>query len=109
MINQLDRKLMTNVIPKKDVSNDGALKGTDNSRKSADSTQKDTSEQYIPLDLEFEFTKEEVAEMKEKYPDKAEFDLVNTYKYRRRVLEFGTEMFYLMMEYWKKKLKRQYR
>lgn len=104
MMNQLETKFMAVHLPQ--IGGTGAgVKANEHSRRSADSTEKEGSEQYMPLEFEAELNKEEIDALKEKYPDKAEFELINTFKYRRRIFEFGTEMLYLMMDYWTKKIR----
>lgn len=104
MMNQLETKFMAVHLPH--IGSAGSsIKANEQSRRSTDSTEKEGSEQYMPLEFEPELNKEEIQALKEKYPDRAEFELINTYKYRRRIFEFGTEMLNLMMDYWTKTIR----
>lgn len=101
MMNQLETKLMSVQLPNLSGATAG-VKANEHSRKASDSTEKESSEQYMPLQFEVELNKEEIQALKDKYPDHAEFELIKTFKYRRRILEFGTELLYLMIDYWTK-------
>lgn len=101
MLNPLETKLMSSSIPLLDKAS-GAVKANENSRKSSDSTEKEFTPSYMPLDLEIELDKEKIQLLKELYPDRTEIELVKTFYYRRRILEFGADLFYIMLDYWNK-------
>jgi hypothetical protein len=106
MFNQLETKLMSSTLPIFDKSN-VAVKANENSRKSSDSTEKESSPSYMPLDLDIELSKDKIDTLKDQYPDKTELELVKTYYIRRRVLEFGADLFYIMLEYWNNKINKK--
>jgi len=103
MLNQLETKLMSSTLPVFDKTN-VAVKANENSRKSSDSSEKESTPSYIPLDLEVDLDKEKIEKLKELYPDRTEIELVKTFYYRRRILEFGADLFYIMLDYWNKNL-----